>query len=139
MDILGIGPLELLFIMLIALIVVGPKDLARVGRTLGRTLNRIYRSDSWRVLNEASKTIRTLPNRLAREAALEELDAVKDDVNKTREELESESRKFDQSLKAWTQPPTKNEPPPESDEQEPEASTPAREHGEDDDEEGGEG
>ncbi|MGD2163572.1 MAG: twin-arginine translocase TatA/TatE family subunit [Anaerolineales bacterium] len=103
MDILGIGPLELLFILLIALIVVGPKDLARVGRTLGRTLNRIYRSDSWRVLNEASQTIRTLPNRLAREAALEELDAVKEDVNKTREELESESRKFDQSLKAWTQ------------------------------------
>lgn len=104
MDILGIGPLELLFILLIALIVVGPKDLGRVGRTLGRTLNRIYRSDSWRVLNEASRTIRTLPNRLAREAALEELDAVKKDVDKTREELESESRKFDQSLKAWTQP-----------------------------------
>lgn len=104
MDILGIGPLELLFILLIALIVVGPKDLARVGRTLGRTLNRIYRSDSWKVLNEASKTIRTLPNRLAREAALEELDSVKKDVDKTREELESESLKFEQSLKAWTQP-----------------------------------
>ncbi|MGD8621004.1 MAG: twin-arginine translocase TatA/TatE family subunit [Anaerolineales bacterium] len=110
MDILGIGPLELLFILLIALIVVGPKDLARVGRTLGRTLNRIYRSDSWRVLNEASQTIRTLPNRLAREAALEELDAVKEDVNKTREELESESRKFDQSLKAWTQKGSKQTP-----------------------------
>jgi sec-independent protein translocase protein TatB len=104
MDILGIGPLELLFILLIALIVVGPKDLARVGRTLGRTLNRIYRSDSWKVLNEASKTIRTLPNRLAREAALEELDSVKQDMDKTREELESESLKFEQSLKAWTQP-----------------------------------
>ena len=108
MDILGIGPLELIFILLIALIVVGPKDLGRVGRTLGRTLNRIYRSDSWRVLNEASQTIRTLPNRLAREAALEELDAVKKDVDKTREELESESRKFDQSLKAWTQPAKKD-------------------------------
>jgi sec-independent protein translocase protein TatB len=103
MDILGIGPLELLFILLIALIVVGPKDLARVGRTLGRTLNRIYRSDSWRVLNEASQTIRTLPNRLAREAAIEELDAVKEDVDKTRKELENESQKFNQSLKAWTQ------------------------------------
>ena len=108
MDILGIGPLELIFILLIALIVVGPKDLGRVGRTLGRTLNRIYRSDSWRVLNEASQTIRTLPNRLAREAALEELDAVKKDVDRTREELESESRKFDQSLKAWTQPAKKD-------------------------------
>lgn len=104
MDFLGIGPLELLFILVIALIVVGPKDLARVGRTLGRTLNRIYRSDSWRMLNEASQTIRTLPNRLAREAALDELDSLKDDVDKTRDDLASESRKFDQSLKAWIQP-----------------------------------
>lgn len=104
MDILGIGPLELLFILVIALIVVGPKDLARVGRALGRTLNRIYRSDSWRVLNEASQTIRTLPNRLAREAALEELDSVKDDVDKTREQLASDAKDFNQSLQAWTQP-----------------------------------
>ena len=104
MDILGIGPLELLFILVIALIVVGPKDLARVGRTLGRTLNRIYRSDSWRVLNEASQTIRTLPNRLAREAALEELDSVKDDVDKTREQLASDAKNFNQSLQAWTPP-----------------------------------
>jgi sec-independent protein translocase protein TatB len=118
MDILGIGPLELLFILIIALIVVGPKDLARVGRTLGRTLNRIYRSDSWRVLNEASQTIRTLPNRLAREAALEDLDSLKNDVDKTRQELESESRKFDQSLKAWTQP----SPPSESAENESDTS-----------------
>jgi sec-independent protein translocase protein TatB len=116
MDILGIGPLELLFILVIALIVVGPKDLARIGRTLGRTLNRIYRSDSWRVLNEASQTIRTLPNRLAREAALEDLDNVKEDIEKTREELESESKKFDQSLKAWTQPDHKDvEAPQKSD------------------------
>lgn len=139
MDILGIGPLELLFILLIALIVVGPKDLARVGRTLGRTLNRIYRSDSWRVLNEASKTIRTLPNRLAREAALEELDAVKEDVEKTREELESESRKFDQSLKAWSQPTKTEAPPPETAEEEGQASSASPEADDDAAQEGGEG
>ncbi|MDF1500480.1 MAG: twin-arginine translocase TatA/TatE family subunit [Anaerolineales bacterium] len=123
MDILGIGPLELLFILVIALIVVGPKDLARVGRTLGRTLNRVYRSDSWRILNEASQTIRTLPNRLAREAALDDLDDLKSDVDKARNELESETQKFNQSLKAWTQPTSRDpEPTPEDDQPEKPAS-----------------
>lgn len=117
MDILGIGPLELLFILVIALIVVGPKDLARVGRTLGRTLNRVYRSDSWRILNEASQTIRTLPNRLAREAALDDLDNLKSDVDKARNELESETQKFNQSLRAWTQPTARDPEPAPGDDQ----------------------
>ena len=33
MEILGIGPSELLFIVLIAIIVLGPKDMQKAGRT----------------------------------------------------------------------------------------------------------
>jgi Sec-independent protein translocase protein TatA len=36
MDFLGVGPLELLFILLIALIVLGPNDMVKTGRTLGK-------------------------------------------------------------------------------------------------------
>jgi Tat protein translocase TatB subunit len=36
---LGIGPQELLLILLVALIVVGPKRLPEMGRTIGRALN----------------------------------------------------------------------------------------------------
>lgn len=74
MDILGIGPLELLFVVLIAIIVLGPRDLARIARSSGRFLNKIYRSEVWGTLTRASRDIRNLPNKLAREAALEELD-----------------------------------------------------------------
>ncbi len=77
MEILGIGPLEALFILLIALIAVGPKDLGKAARSMGRMLNQLYKSDAWQNLSEASRSIRTLPNRLAREAALEELAQVK--------------------------------------------------------------
>ena len=38
MEILGIGPLELIFILLIALIVLGPGDMVKTGRTIGRFL-----------------------------------------------------------------------------------------------------
>jgi Sec-independent protein translocase protein TatA len=77
MEILGIGPLEAIFIVVLALIAIGPRDLGTSARSLGRTLNRVYRSEAWHSLTQASRNLRGLPNRLAREAALEELDQVR--------------------------------------------------------------
>jgi sec-independent protein translocase protein TatB len=74
MEFLGVGPLELLFILVIALIVLGPRDIAKFARTAGRLLNQLYHSEAWGALNRASREVRNLPNRLAREAQLEELD-----------------------------------------------------------------
>lgn len=73
MEILGIGPLELLFIVLIALIVLGPKDMVKAGKTIGRAMRAIVTSDTWRVVNQASREVRNLPNRLMRESGLDEL------------------------------------------------------------------
>jgi Sec-independent protein translocase protein TatA len=80
MEILGIGPLEALFILIIALIAVGPRDLGRAAQSIGRFLNQVYRSEAWRNLSEASRNLRSLPNRLAREAALDELDQARKDI-----------------------------------------------------------
>lgn len=80
MELFGVGPLELLFIIVIALIVMGPQDMAKAARKLGRFLNQLYKSETWRTIMEASRNLRTLPNRLAREAALEELDEVRNDL-----------------------------------------------------------
>jgi len=73
MDILGIGPLEIFFIILIALIVLGPKDMVKAGRTIGKNLRKVVTSDNWRTIQQASNEIRTLPNRLMREAGLDEI------------------------------------------------------------------
>lgn len=73
MEFLGIGPLELFAILLIAILVIGPKDLERTARTLGRTLNRIFQSDSYRAIQHMSQELRQLPNRLVEEAKLDEL------------------------------------------------------------------
>lgn len=74
MDFLGIGMPELVFIVLIALIIIGPKDMEKTGRAIGRFLNNFVRSDSWRAFRQTSKEVRNLPNRLMREANLEELE-----------------------------------------------------------------
>ena len=80
MEILGIGPQELIFIVIIALLVLGPKDMQKAGKTIGQWLNRFLRSDLWKGLQDTSKIIRTLPNTLMREANLEELDKIKQDI-----------------------------------------------------------
>ena len=72
MDILGVGPLEILFIILIALIVLGPKDIAKAGRSIGRFMRSVVKSSSWQAVQQTSKEIRNLPTKLMREAGLEE-------------------------------------------------------------------
>ncbi len=73
MEIFGIGPQELFFIILIAIIVLGPKDMQKAGKTVGRWLNRFMRSDGWRAFQRASREIRNMPTNWMREANLEEL------------------------------------------------------------------
>ena len=80
MEILGIGPSELLFIVVIALIVLGPRDMQKAGRTIGKWLRRVVTSDGWKLFQQTSREIQTLPNRLMREAALDELREVQKDL-----------------------------------------------------------
>ncbi len=80
MEILGVGPSELFFIIIIALIVLGPKDMQKTGRTVGKWLRQLVTSDGWKLFQQTSREIQTLPNRLMREAALDELKEVQKDL-----------------------------------------------------------
>lgn len=71
MEILGVGPTEFIFIVIIALIVLGPKDLAKTGRAIGKWLNNIARSDTWKVMRKTSDELRRLPTQLMRDDNLE--------------------------------------------------------------------
>jgi Sec-independent protein translocase protein TatA len=72
MEILGIGPMELFFILIIAIVVLGPKDMVKAGRTLGRFMRDVVKSDYYRALVSSSREIKDLPTRLIREANLED-------------------------------------------------------------------
>jgi sec-independent protein translocase protein TatB len=72
MEILGIGIPELVFILLIAIVILGPKDMQKAGKTIGTWLNKIALSSTWKDIRGASRRISTLPNELMREANLEE-------------------------------------------------------------------
>src|SRR3990170_516082 len=78
MEILGIGWQELIFIVIIALIVLGPKDMQKAGRSLGRWLNQLVQSDGWKVFQKTSSELRNLPRNLMREANMEMKEAEKE-------------------------------------------------------------
>jgi len=99
MDILGVGPMELFFVIVIALIIMGPKDIQKTGKTLGKWLNNFVRSDSWKIVKQTSNKIKYLPNELMREAGIDELKNVSREINSDlKKEVISD---FEDPFKDW--------------------------------------
>jgi len=67
MEVLGIGLPELVFILLIAVIVLAPQDVNKIGAGL----RKFWTSDTARSMRDLWREVRYLPNRLAREANLD--------------------------------------------------------------------
>ena len=77
MDIFGIGVPEIVFILLLVVIIFGPKDLEKMARTIGSGLSRFLKSDTFRDL----RRIGELPTELVRKAGLDEFRASVNQVN----------------------------------------------------------
>jgi len=71
MEILGVGPSELVFIIIIALIVLGPKEMQKAGKTIGQWMNKLVKSEGWQIFQQTSRELRNLPTNLMREANME--------------------------------------------------------------------
>jgi len=82
MEILGVVPSELIFIIIIALIVLGPKDIHKAGKTIGQWLNTLMKSDGWKVFQQTSRELRNLPTNLMREANMD-LKETEDDIRRS--------------------------------------------------------
>ena len=80
MEILGIGFSELAFVVIIALIILGPKDMQKAGRTIGKWMRDIVTSEGWRVFQKTSGEIRNLPARMMREAN-QDIEKFKREIN----------------------------------------------------------
>lgn len=110
MEFLGVGPAELAFIVLIALILLGPKDMVAAGRTLGRALRKIITSPAWQVMRHTGEELQRLPTKLMREAGLEELQDLQKEVQDTARQIRpptfDERRIFDPTLSSSPKLPT---------------------------------
>lgn len=132
MEILGIGTSELIFIVIIALIILGPKDMQKAGKTVGKWLRDIVTSDGWKMFQQTSRELRTLPNRLMREANndLNEINKIGKELNNASNLTVGRSNTPNIPLRSQpisTQPPAQNKvTPPASEEAKPEESDPQK-------------
>jgi len=106
MDILGVGPLEIILVIILALVVLGPQDMVVSARKIGAWIRKMVRSPLWREIMETSREIREIPTTLIRDSGIQEAmtelkDAgtiVKNELGEATHELSSEVQQANQDL-----------------------------------------
>ncbi|GAP06477.1 hypothetical protein ATHL_01331 [Anaerolinea thermolimosa] len=115
MQIFNIGPVELILILLIMFILLGPEGMLRTARQIGSWIRALVRSPVWRDIMGYSKEIRELPTKIVRETGLDEdleeirkttagvakdLETTVDEANKEIEKsIKEANQQIEQSLK----------------------------------------
>jgi len=112
MQFFGIGPLELLLIVIVAIIVLGPKGMVNGAREVGKLIRKIVRSPIWRDVVDTSREIRELPNKIAREAGLDQ------DLQELQQTTRGVFHEIDQE-RAPVIPPVEDKKKPRDQEEEP--------------------
>lgn len=78
----SLGLPEIAFIILIAIIILGPEETVKAGRMLGKFMRNVVTSNWWRGLQETLTEIKHIPYKLMHEAHLEELGELKEEIEK---------------------------------------------------------
>lgn len=68
MEILGIGPTELIFIIIIAILVMGPDQMQNAGRIVAKWMRTVLMSDAWMAIRQVSRETRKQWTSFLREA-----------------------------------------------------------------------
>lgn len=103
MQIFGVGPLELLLVLLLALIILGPEDMVGTSRKIGQWIYRIVRSPTWRAIISTTQDLRELPQKIVREAGIEEaMNEVKDTIKDAKTQVSAATSEVSSEMQAAT-------------------------------------
>jgi Sec-independent protein translocase protein TatA len=114
MQIFNVGVLEILFILILAFVILGPRRTIKTARDVGVWVRNLAKSPIWRDIVSASSEIRDLPKKIMDDAELqkmvEELDLsaqeIKEIIGQAQRETETELTRLegeiDQELKQNT-------------------------------------
>jgi len=72
MEIFNIGPLELLVILVLAVLMFGPEDIVNFAHKAGRWIYNLRKSELWQEIVGTTKEIQELPQKIMKDAELEE-------------------------------------------------------------------
>ena len=112
MEILGIGPLEIVLVLILALIILGPQGMVETARKAGRWIRKIVRSPLWKDITTAQREVSDLPRKLVREAGLEE---VKASLRQTGQDTRQTILGVTRDLQTGVEAPNPPSPPPDAD------------------------
>lgn len=88
MQILNIGPLELIIVLLIMFLLLGPREMILMAQRIGKWIRSFVRSPMWKEIMGYSQEIRELPQKLMDDTGLREtLDEIKTSTTQTTQEL----------------------------------------------------
>jgi sec-independent protein translocase protein TatB len=115
----GIGLPELVIIILLAFVVIGPERSKDLALQLGRWLSKLMRSPWWREFNQITQALREMPTTLVRMAELEEAQR---DIQRSLQDIDQETQiDFDPArpgtdpVQQAGQPASPEDPDPDSD------------------------
>lgn len=95
MQVFNVGVLELLLILIIAFIVLGPAKTIKTMGDIGRWFKNLSNSPIWREILSASKDIRDLPRKIMDDAnfqnTFEELERSTKELNQVLNQVQSET------------------------------------------------
>ncbi|MFU8826353.1 MAG: hypothetical protein ACNA70_02565 [Brevefilum sp.] len=96
MQIFNVGVLELLFILILVFLVLGPQKTVKAARDVGAWIRKMAKSPLWREVLNTSNEIRDLPKRIMDDAELQqmisELDLSTREINETLERTQSDTK-----------------------------------------------
>jgi sec-independent protein translocase protein TatB len=87
MTFLNIGILEIILVLVVMIIFLGPEQVVDMAGKFGRFIRKITRSEFWTTVSDASREIRNIPKTLVEETGLEE--SIQD-IKQTTDELQGQ-------------------------------------------------
>jgi len=89
---LNVGPLELVFILIIAFLILGPNETIKTAKKIGGWVRKFMRSSEWSTIVNTSKEFRNLPGKIIQEAGLEE------SINEIKQDAEEITKGINQQI-----------------------------------------
>lgn len=103
MQVLNVGILELLFILVLAFIILGPQKAIQTAGDVGRWIKDFVKSPLWKQLLSTSNELRDLPNKIMDEAeiknTIEDLDHSTKEIEKALDQVQSNTNQNLDKLK----------------------------------------
>jgi hypothetical protein len=72
MEILGVGPLEFVFVLILMLLLLGPKGMVKAVHDVGEFLRKLVQSPVWKSIINSSQEIREVQTQIIKESGLDQ-------------------------------------------------------------------